>query len=66
MENNYCTFPRTITVQWTLLNVITLGISFSDNNNRLITLTWEMKTVILLYHEGKVARVPRQNLISNS
>ena len=53
-------------LQWTLLNVITVGTSFCDNRNRLIALTEEMKTAILLYHEAKAARVPRQNLISNS
>ena len=46
-------------VQWTLLNVIILGTSFSDNDNRLITLTEEMKITIILYHKGKAARVPR-------
>ena len=42
--------------------MITLGtFFFSDNHNRLIALTEEIKTYILLHHEGKAAHVPKQN-----
>ena len=58
-------YRLTFQMQWAPLNAITLGISCSENNSRLITFTEDMKIAVLLYIEEKAARVPKQKLISN-